>query len=92
MGAEEFGRLGPFELFQLMEEWSARQRREDLRAGMVCQTIANCNRDPKTRPFPWSAADFFPSLWSLFPEPSEEDLLRKACAMFGVKMPDLPKE
>ena len=36
--------------------------RDDMRHGVVAATIANVNRDPKTTPEPWDAADFFPRL------------------------------
>jgi len=36
--------------------------REDMRHGVVAATIANVNRDPKTVPEPFDAADFFPRL------------------------------
>lgn len=34
------------------------QIRGDLQAGVVAATVANCSRDPKTRPEPFSASDF----------------------------------
>lgn len=35
---------------------------EDFRAGQICATLANVHRDSKTRPDPWTAADFMPAL------------------------------
>jgi hypothetical protein len=35
---------------------------EDFRAGQIAATLANVNRDSKTKPTPWSAADFMPAL------------------------------
>ena len=31
-------------------------------AGQICAVIANCSRDPKRKPRPWTASDFFPIL------------------------------
>lgn len=35
---------------------------DDFRAGQVCATLANVNRDPKSKSDPWRARDFFPAL------------------------------
>jgi hypothetical protein len=36
-------------------------RREEWdRTATICAVIANCNRDPKRRPKPWTPADFHP--------------------------------
>lgn len=43
-----------------LEPWGALQ--DDFRAGQICATLANINRDPKTQREAWAARDFFPSL------------------------------
>jgi len=55
MAAQEFG------------YWQAEYQREpwgdfrtDLSAGLVAATLANVNRDPKSKPVPYSALDFMP--------------------------------
>ncbi len=38
------------------------ERGEYYRAGMICATIANVQRDPKKRATPYTPEDFFPML------------------------------
>ena len=35
---------------------------DDFRAGQICATVANVNRDAKTMPQAWTADDFMPAL------------------------------
>lgn len=43
-----------------LEPWGPLQA--DFRAGQICATLANVNRDPRARSEPWAARDFFPAL------------------------------
>ena len=45
----------------LCGKYLARVERLDYRAGMICSTIANVNRNKDTKPEPWMPEDFFPS-------------------------------
>lgn len=46
--------------FELVEPWADGPEAADYRAGLVAATIANCHRDPASKPEPFCAADFFP--------------------------------
>ena len=35
---------------------------DDFRAGQIAATVANVNRDPKSKAQPWTPADFMPAL------------------------------
>lgn len=59
--------------FSNIEPWGSLQ--DDFRAGQICATVANVNRDPDKRSEPWTASDFMPSL---------------ARAMNGLEKPDEP--
>ena len=81
MQAEEFGRLNLAELFELIEVWNKREKRQDFRAARICQVMANMNRGKNTPPF--DAWDFFESLESMRPEPpADDELERKIEAVF----------
>ncbi len=47
-------------LLEQMEPFG--ERAEYYRAGEICATIANCNRDPKKRATAFTPEDFFPML------------------------------
>jgi hypothetical protein len=81
MHAEEFGRLNLAELFALIEVWTKREQRQDLRAARICRVMANMHRGKNTAPFDdW---DFFESLESMRPEPpTDEELEKKIEAVF----------
>ncbi len=77
-----------------LEPWGPLQA--DFRAGQICATLANVNRDPRARSEPWAARDFFPSLdraMSSIPRASaavllddpqaQSDLIKQA--IFGVQ-------
>lgn len=55
--------------------------RGDLRAGIVASTIANVNRDPKSRPEPFAPQDFMPLVEKAAPDPAR--VAAKAAALFG---------
>lgn len=63
------------------------EERADLRAGVIASTIANANRDPKTRSKPFTPSEFMPTFDvededDLEPLPPEE-LAAKFDAIFG---------
>jgi hypothetical protein len=77
-----------------LEPWGPLQA--DFRAGQICATLANVNRDPRARAEAWAARDFFPSLdraMSSIPRASaavllddpqaQSDLIKQA--IFGVQ-------
>lgn len=43
-----------------MEKWKDKEHRSFLKSGIVAATIANVNRDPKSRPQPFEPEDFAP--------------------------------
>ena len=44
----------------LMERFRDREEIAFLRTGLICSTIANCNRDPERHPTPFTPQDFMP--------------------------------
>ena len=45
----------------LRRRWWDREFRDDLRAGIVASTVANCNRDSEKKPEPFQPLDFMPN-------------------------------
>lgn len=76
--------MGPAEIHALRRAWVLREQRLDYRAGVVASLIANAHRDQDARPSPFLPEDFFPSLAELRPEPTEDELLARALAAFGL--------
>ena len=58
---EQFWNLTPPQYYALSERHDQANRHQDLRTGIVSSTIANCHRDAKERPEPFTAQDFMPS-------------------------------
>ena len=82
MSSREFGEWMAFYSIEPFGE-----ERSDLRAGVIASTIANANRDPKTRSKPFTPSEFMPSFEvededDLEPLPPEE-LAAKFDAIFG---------
>ncbi len=76
---ELLGRMTSFEFsywlaFYGLQPWG--DERADLRSGIVAATVANCNRDPKQRPQPFSPLDFMP----YSKEPAEEQTMEDQIA------------
>lgn len=46
-----------WENFYRIEPWGAEV--EELRLGNICSVLANLKRDPKSKPLPFMASDFF---------------------------------
>lgn len=72
-----------------------REKRFDLRAGVVATTIANVNRDPKKRARPYRPQDFFntltPEKREQTPEQQQKALQLVAMAAGG-KVRRVPRE
>lgn len=84
MGMAELGSMSPGDVFAVRDAWARRQQREDMRAGQICFLLAETNRNREKNPWPFSPADFFPSLEQFRPgPPSDEDLERKLNALAG---------
>lgn len=84
MHTAELGSMSPGDVYALREAWQRREQRADLRAGQICFLLAETNRNREKNPWPFSPADFFPSLEEFRPDPpSEADLERKLDAMAG---------
>ncbi len=54
----EFEELTPAEWGCICEAQEIREERVDCRAALICAVLANCHRDPKSRPL--RPADFMP--------------------------------
>lgn len=66
-------------LHEAVAEWRAKERTADCRAGMICSSLYNCHRDPKTRPEPFTPDDFFPpEKPAPKPEPTQSEIAAKA--------------
>lgn len=77
---------------QELTEWMAYdlidpigEARADVRAGMVAATIANTNRDPKSRPEPFVPADFIPR-WDERLVAQERDAAEQAAQAKGAEL------
>jgi hypothetical protein len=57
--------------------------REDLRSGLVAATIANGNRDPRSKPDPYVPMDFMPFSRAPGEPKAVEDLATKFKRMTG---------
>lgn len=66
-------------LREAMEEWQARDRAAMFNAAMICATLANCHRDPKKKPEPFSPADWMPAA----PPPPKPELTAAQVAAKG---------
>jgi Protein of unknown function (DUF4035) len=58
--SEQYWNLTPREFGHLRERWQARETREDRRTALIACLIANANRDPQRRSFPFEIDDFMP--------------------------------
>lgn len=81
MTANEFDQASPAHLEVCREFVRARQRREDLRFGMLCSLVAAIG-GKATKP-----EDFFPDVAR---DPTPEELEMKIDAAFGAFMPPTP--
>lgn len=66
-----FLRTSPREIDGILEQIAVRERRMFVPAALICATICNVNRDPDSRPEPFTVADFLPG------EESEEEISDK---------------
>lgn len=83
MRSDELEGLAPGEIYELRQAWADRERRADLRAGVIAACVANPYRNTSEHPRPFHPADFFPSLEDLRPQPpSDEELDAKIEAAF----------
>ena len=61
---EFFWQLTPREFWALCERWGDREKRDvefkNRLTARICSIIANVNRDPKSKPQPWTESDFMP--------------------------------
>lgn len=73
-----------------MKTWQNRVDREYIYAGIVASTIANCNRDPKKHPQPFSPLDFTPIKKPTLSVEEEEQQMAAMFAAVGAK--PVPKE
>lgn len=74
MQRDEFDRLRLDEVSDLVDAWSERESRHDLRAGIIGSILANVHRDQKRAPLPFRPSDLFPSLTRYEPEPTDKDI------------------
>jgi hypothetical protein len=63
-----------------VEVWKEREKRKDLRTARICAVLANCHRDKKKRPTPYTESDFMPREKRIR---TDEELLTIAKAIFG---------
>jgi len=68
-----------------VKAWKTKTEREYLCAGIVAATVANCNRDPKHRPKPFTPLDFAPISRPRRTEAEEEEAMTAFFAGFGIR-------
>ena len=56
----DFWSLTLAEWQQMLEGWKLRRDMDAARTGLLCAVMANCHRDPKKRPRPFTPKDFMP--------------------------------
>jgi hypothetical protein len=86
LSADLFWSLTPAEvddiLREALSEWQARDRAAAHNAALICATLCNCHRDPKSHPQPFTASDFLPEIEDdepeETPEPTQEEIASKA--------------
>lgn len=80
--------------YYLVEPWG--ERMADIRAGMICSTLANINRDSKRTPDPFQPADFMPWVEKkqepvLNSDPADQAQL-VALTLFGIDLNKIKSE
>jgi hypothetical protein len=79
LSESDFWQLTLRQFAAMMARVWERERRADLRIGILASLIANANRDPKKRQQPFTAFDFFPQLHvPTSPAQHSEELAKKA--------------
>ncbi len=61
LSSEDFWNLTPPQFAALSRRHDQHQEQKHFGAGVVASTIANCHRDPQSRPEPFKPQDFMPS-------------------------------
>jgi hypothetical protein len=82
----EFDGLSPVEVGELTRAWKQKQKREDMRAGVLAALTANLHRDPKRQTKPYEPGDFFPGLRPRDSRPKAEQLKQALEAWVGQKL------
>ena len=65
-------------LCEALDEWRARERGAAYNSAMICASLYNCHRDPKSHPEPFTPDDFLPQVIKPKPEVPPEALTKKA--------------
>jgi hypothetical protein len=60
LSSEDFWELTPPQFAALSRRHDQHQEQRHFGAGVVASTIANCHRDPQSRPEPFTPLDFMP--------------------------------
>lgn len=60
LSSEDFWELTPPQFAALSRRHDQHQEHRHFGAGIVASTIANCHRDPQSRPEPFTPLDFMP--------------------------------
>lgn len=60
LSSEDFWELTPPQFAALSRRHDQNQERSLFGAGIIASTIANCHRDPQSRPDPFTPQDFLP--------------------------------
>ena len=60
LSSEDFWELTPPQFAALARRHDQHQEQSHLGAGIVASTIANCHRDPQSKPEPFTPLDFIP--------------------------------
>lgn len=89
--------LTPGEVDLSIGAYAEREKRLDLRAGVIAATVANVNRDKKKRPKPYIPADFFADLEDKRPRrpqtPEEQrDALMRVARLSGAQVKRVSQE
>jgi hypothetical protein len=69
---------------EALDEWRARDRSAAYNAAMICASLYNCHRDPKSHPDPFTPDDFLPRIQTPKPEVPPEVVAQKVTMAMGV--------
>lgn len=79
----------------MVKAYQEREKRNDLRAGVIAATIAEVSRNRKKRPKPYAPRDFFVSLRPPQREQTPEDQRNRVMALAmasGARIKRVPRE
>jgi hypothetical protein len=83
MPSDEFRAMATDEILELVEKWEDREKRSDMRFGVIATIAANLMRGENQQPY--HPADFFRSLEDTRPGlPTQDELVEKIMSAFGV--------